>query len=836
MITRALYLSGGWFAISLLAMMIGGTKLRRTSFILSAIWLSLVILLGDLWAILTFAVPWELAALSAIALIFGVFWIWWLKDINALGQIAWSMTLLVTFLFILYAFLVTAFTPLNPLSFILALFFFFIEVIALLLALTHMYESLDVTCRVKWHRRVNRLNPIPEYTPMVSLQLPTYNEPPEVVAETLRSLARLDYPNYEVLVVDNNTPEESTWRPLEELCRQLGPNFRLLHLDKWPGYKSGALNFALTQTHPEAEIIGTIDSDYQLSPAFLKELVPAFVDPMVAFVQTPQDYRDFKGDPYSEAIYYGYKYFFEISMPSRNEHNAIIFAGTMGLIRKSVLQEIGGWDEWCITEDAEASLRILKRGYKSLYINRSYGRGLMPFNFDGLKKQRFRWCFGGIQILKKHWESLMPWAHWIDPNNRMTLQQRYYYLVGGLQWFTDVFNLIFAFLLVLGGIFSMSTEHYTIRPLTSPLLIMPAVFLFLNLWRFLWVLRNKLRLTWVMALLTMYNFFSMGWAVTLACIQGLIQPKGVFLRTPKVQSSSKFLRALRVTQWETLIGLICMIIGTLAFITNPSVRTFFLGSLLVWQASIYLAAPFFSLLSTEKVEVQTRGSKDQGTGILEQWAARWAVAITTLVFLVGASVQLLPQPAVQPLYSQFQPEEVPPERLLGIEQVPIEQRATPPTPRPTRTPMPTATEPAMLPVTALPTLTDTTIPTGTKEPEQPTQTATVAPSSTPLPTDTATAVPTDTAAPTATPQPSSTPTQAATSVIPTVTVVETATSTPELVTPTATSGTPTPTGTPVTGGLSLQQIISAADLRMPSGQFISPVYTWIMKSTVNWWQ
>jgi len=56
-------------------------------------------------------------------------------------------------------------------------------------------------------------------------------------------------------------------------------------------------------------------------------------------------------------------------MPARNEYNAIIFAGTMGLIRKSALQEISGWDEWCITEDAEASLRMLKRGYQSVYIN-----------------------------------------------------------------------------------------------------------------------------------------------------------------------------------------------------------------------------------------------------------------------------------------------------------------------------------------------------------------------------------------------------------------------------------------------------------------------------------
>jgi len=54
----------------------------------------------------------------------------------------------------------------------------------------------------------------------------------------------------------------------------------------------------------------------------------------------------------------------------------------------------------------------------------------------GLKKQRFRWCFGNVQILRKHWESLMPWAHWIDPQNRLTQAQRYFYLAGCLQWFS----------------------------------------------------------------------------------------------------------------------------------------------------------------------------------------------------------------------------------------------------------------------------------------------------------------------------------------------------------------------------------------------------------------
>jgi cellulose synthase/poly-beta-1,6-N-acetylglucosamine synthase-like glycosyltransferase len=153
---------------------------------------------------------------------------------------------------------------------------------------------------------------------MVSLHVPAYSEPPEVVASTLRSLAGLDYPDYEVLVIDNNTPDSAAWRALEHHCRQLGPKFHFMHLDQWPGYKSGALNFALTQTDPRAEIIGSIDADYQLDPSFLRQLVPAFADPQVAFVQTPQDYRDYAGDPYLESTYHGYKYFFEVSMPAPN--------------------------------------------------------------------------------------------------------------------------------------------------------------------------------------------------------------------------------------------------------------------------------------------------------------------------------------------------------------------------------------------------------------------------------------------------------------------------------------------------------------------------------------
>ena len=748
MLTRSMYLAAGWFAISLFVTLAGGYRLRKGHPLLSLGLLAVVILLGDIWALLTFGVPREVWLVSGTAFAFGLGWIVFLRDWNAFGQVTWAMTLLSTLIFIAYSFMVSAFTPLNTFSFIIALDFFLIEAIALLMALTHAYESLELFCRIRWHRLLDRIRPVRGYTPMVSLHVPAYNEPPEVVRATLISLAQLDYPNYEVLVVDNNTPGEENWAKIRNICLALGPKFRFVHLDKWPGYKSGALNFALAHTAPEAEIIGSIDADYIVEPDFLRALVPAFANPRVGFVQAPQDYRVNISDPFAESTYHGYQYFFEVSMPVRNEYNAIIFCGTMGLIRKSALQEIGGWDEWCITEDAEARLRILKLGYESLYVKRSFGRGLMPYTFEGLKKQRFRWCFGGIQILKKHWSALMPWARWLDPNNSLTPAQRYFYLVGGLQWFTDVLNLIFGVFLTLGAISSIFYDRFSIRPLTGPLLIMPAVFLFLLMWSLLWVLRNALNLPARTALRSMYNFFSMGWVVTLACLQGLIQKKGVFLRTPKTRDDSKILGALQVTQWEGWIGLTFLGFGLAAFLIRPEPKTFWLGFLLAWQGSLYLAAPYFSLLSLQSAAPPATMRQpviDRGRPVMESPAAKWA---WSSVFILAALMWLafrIPLPEVRPDYAQLQPPDLPPQVLLGID---------------TPTPMPLA--PTAFP-TLPPLVTPTSMPTNISA-----QTATVVPTATftpsPIPTQ-ITPSPTLVIQPTASPS-STLPTATSTQVIP----------------------------------------------------------------------
>ena len=184
-----------------------------------------------------------------------------------------------------------------------------------------------------------------ETRPKVSIHVPAYNEPPDMLIETLDALARLDYPDFEVLVIDNNTKDEAVWRPVEAHCAALGPRFRFFHVAPLAGFKAGALNFALAHTAPDAEVVAVIDSDYVVDPAWLRDLAPCFASRFVGIVQAPQDYRDGAENAFKAMCLAEYRGFFQIGMVTRNERNAIIQHGTMTMVRRSLLEGLSGWAE-----------------------------------------------------------------------------------------------------------------------------------------------------------------------------------------------------------------------------------------------------------------------------------------------------------------------------------------------------------------------------------------------------------------------------------------------------------------------------------------------------------
>ena len=214
--------------------------------------------------------------------------------------------------------------------------------------------------------------------PKVSIHVPAYFEPPEMLKQTLDAVARLDYPNFECVVIINNTPDPAFWQPIQDHCRALGERFKFINAEKVKGFKAGALRIAMERTAVDAEIIGIIDADYVVEPDWLKDLVPVFADPRVGLVQAPQDHRD--GD--TSLMHYimngEYAGFFDIGMVQRNEANAIIVHGTMCLIRRAAMDMAGGWAGDTICEDTDLGLAIMEHGWLTHYTNHRYGYGWDP--------------------------------------------------------------------------------------------------------------------------------------------------------------------------------------------------------------------------------------------------------------------------------------------------------------------------------------------------------------------------------------------------------------------------------------------------------------------------
>lgn len=383
--------------------------------------------------------------------------------------------------------------------------------------------------------------------PMVSIHVPCYNEPPEMVIETLDSLARLDYPHYEVIVIDNNTKDPAVWRPVEAHCAKLGDRFRFFHVDPLTGFKAGALNFALAHTDSEAEIIGVIDSDYRVEPNWLRDLVPQFQRPSMAIVQAPQDYRDGDVSAFKAMCYAEYRGFFHIGMITRNERNAIIQHGTMTLVRRSALEEVDGWGEWCITEDADLGLRILEHGYDANYVARSYGRGVMPDTFTDFKKQRFRWAYGAMQILRHHAGELFG-----GKKTQLNFWQKYHFIGGWLPWIADGMNLIFNLAALAWSVAMIVWPRHVDPPLVM-FSLLPLAFFVFKIAKMIYLYRSQVKASVGQTISAAVAGLALSHTISLAILSGLVTKSKPFFRTPKLAANQRLLKALLDSRGEGIL-------------------------------------------------------------------------------------------------------------------------------------------------------------------------------------------------------------------------------------------------------------------------------------------
>ncbi len=503
--------------------------------------------------------------------------------------------------FVEYALQLLRTTPMGP-AWGLALFLLATELFGFLVMLLYQFYALEFLAGI-------RRRPLPQPAPLeahalpcVATQVACFNEPLELVQRCLESVRALDYPGDRLWVqlLDDSTDPTSRAQ-LERLCRRLGVDY--LHRSNRGGFKAGALNAGTNGLPPEVELLAIVDADYRVDPQFLRRTVGYFRDPEIAWVQTPQSYWNAEESVFTHLYGLADAYFYRVIQPVRHDAGSSIFCGTMGVLRRRALAQVGGWDEACITEDAEVSLRLYAVGWKSLYVPMILGAGLAPDRFPALRSQFSRWAFGGLQLLRR---DLVPLF-----SRRLSFRQRLDFLASGIFWMDGAFLLAMA-----GGLTTLALGALTglawampSPPLLVGISLAPVLLVLDGLVKTRLALGRVLRLRLRDAAGVMAFWYALKMTNLRASVRALFGRPMAFTRTPKtpapVERAGGF-GVLRPTVFELALAVGTAVAAVVAATVAPlgSVWAGLGRSILVgwlgYYAVTFGAAPLFSLVGRRR--------------------------------------------------------------------------------------------------------------------------------------------------------------------------------------------------------------------------------------------
>jgi hypothetical protein len=273
----------------------------------------------------------------------------------------------------------------------------------------------------------------------------------------------------------------------------------------------------------------------------------------------------------------------------------------------------------------------------------------MPLTFGALKRQRFRWCFGGIQILRRHWR-LMVFGKGTAEDGaplELTRAQRYGYLAAALQWFQPLLTVTMSALLILGVISASLGHPVAIRPLVGFFIATPAMLLLVGITKSLWGLRARLHVGWVDALGALGIWFALSWAVAVASFKALLRKEGAFLRTPKFAEGQSLRQAVSETRSEIVVAVTLAIGAALAVRSIGGADGWFLASLCLWGALVIGSAPVAAFsaaradLGTVGLQQRRRLEWTRGHSPWRRRSSRFVAVMGVaagLVLLLGASL------------------------------------------------------------------------------------------------------------------------------------------------------------------------------------------------------
>ena len=228
----------------------------------------------------------------------------------------------------------------------------------------------------------------------IDVFITTLNEPIEIVRLTAAAALKMSYPHTTWILDDGDRDE------IKSLASSMGCEY-LSRKDNTHA-KAGNLNNALQHTHGDFILI--LDADHIPQPWFLEHTLGYFHDSQVALVQTPQDYYttdtlQFRST--QRKLWHDQTLFYQIGQAGRDFWNATSFCGTNAVLRRSALESIGGIAHETVTEDMHTSIRLQKKGYRTIYHPESLAFGIAATDFVEFLQQRLRWGHGNVQVLRE---------------------------------------------------------------------------------------------------------------------------------------------------------------------------------------------------------------------------------------------------------------------------------------------------------------------------------------------------------------------------------------------------------------------------------------------------
>jgi cellulose synthase (UDP-forming) len=264
--------------------------------------------------------------------------------------------------------------------------------------LTFIYTVWDTKSRIRLNPYVGRKKKT-DSAPPVDVFITVCGEPVELVEETALAAKAMDYPRFNVyLLNDGYVAGKDNWRQIEELATQIG--VKCITRKNKGGAKAGNINHALKRT--ASPYVAIFDADHVPHPSFLKEVMPFFKDRKMGFVQTPQYYKNYETNEVTKGSWEQQQLFFGPICRGKDRLNATTMCGTNMVISREAFLDVGGMCEESIAEDFVTGMFMHEKGWNSAYLPKVLAEGLAPEDFLSYYKQQYRWARGALDVIFKY--------------------------------------------------------------------------------------------------------------------------------------------------------------------------------------------------------------------------------------------------------------------------------------------------------------------------------------------------------------------------------------------------------------------------------------------------